>query len=184
MRSELDVNQLKRLEEYERYILEELPQDPKIRTVFQEAVEGKRGVVLVVKGARPMYKPHNTLRNFNVFWFNVFWYEAIKENYGEVPVPTICRLAGIDPNFVQYVYFNFRQSELERSPWPRPCGVDEEISKARKQVVTNLFPFPTIEWRRQNGIGGTYLLAKVWRGSPFLREAEIRQLCQSSEVIG
>lgn len=159
----------------DRYLLEELPQDPRIRVAFQEAAEGKRGVLLVVKGFRPMYErgyPHG---------FNYFLLENDESDYVEVPVPTACRLANINPRLVQDAYFHFRNDER----WPRRRPeLDEEIGRAQTQIVTNLFPFPAIELRRENGsTGEIYPLGTVYRMPPFLREEEILEASQSGKAI-
>ena len=159
--------------EYDRHILEVLPRDSHICRLFQEGVDGKRQVKLVVKGFRPMYRK-NVGPNCNFFTFN--------EPGSIVPVPTICRLVNVDPTLVEDAYFHFRNVHR----WPTPCPeLDLLISLAQTQVVTNIFPFPEIQWcvEEGNGIGYINLLRKMRRTAPFLSEREIRLLSQPCKKI-
>lgn len=162
---------LERAQAYERHILEELPCDSHVCTIFQEGVEGKRRVMLLIHGFRPMYRPLAG-PNFNAFCF---------AEPDSVPVPTICRLAEVDPNLVELAYFHFRNSER----WPRlQPKLDTKISRTQMQVVTNLFPFPEIEWclEEANGIGGINHLITMRQTPPFLSEEEIRRLSEPSRT--
>lgn len=165
---------LERFEKCARYMLEVLLQDQPLLTVFHEAAQGRRSITLVVKGSRPMYRRGYT------YGFNYFWIKGYRKNNGTVPVPTICRLARIDPCFVQDAYSYFRNHER----WPRPKPeLDDEIDLARKQVITNLFPFPEIEWCRESGsTGEIYPLYIIQRTPPFLSEEEIRKLFEPGKA--
>lgn len=173
----MNREELERSNAYIKHVLEELPQDNKLRAVFHEAAEGRRDMALVVKGFRPMYQKGHR------FGFNYFMIDGYREHDGmhrEVPVPTMCRLAGIDPCFVQDAYSHFRNHER----WPRlRPELDDEIDRAAKQMMTNLFPFPKIEWYRDGSTGGRYLLYIIDRMSPFLSEEEIRGLYRPGKAI-
>ena len=71
----------------------------------------------------------------------------------------------------------------ERWPRPRP-DLDAEIADAQKQAVTNLFPFPEIEWKRQSGsTGEIYLLSVVRRTPPYLTQEQLSELYAPGKAI-
>lgn len=164
--------ELERIIENERFIFEDLPKDGGVQALFHEAVQGKQKVCLVVKGFRPMYQGHYP------YGFNYFWIGNCNEDYKSIPVPTVCRLAKIDPALVQDAYFSFRNDGQSLRQHPE---TDNEISKIRKQIVTNLFPFPTIEWQRESGSSGEInLIDTLHRTPPFLDREEIHRLTRQN----
>ena len=115
-------------------------EDTYLREAIQQAKAGKQRVILVVKGWRPMYQPNSTNGYGNYF--------RILPNHGDrnFTVREVCELEGIDPQTIQDTYFPEREPELSEAE------AVEEFER-RRQAVTNLFPFPTIQWVGGNDVG-------------------------------
>ncbi|MBI2610097.1 hypothetical protein HYW53_02885 [Candidatus Giovannonibacteria bacterium] len=166
----MNKQDLERSGQYEKFVLVELPKSAEIREAFDQASRGEKKVDLVTKGFRPMF---SRAYPFN---FNEVWIEGYRE---AIPVPTICCLAGADPGLVQEAYFHFRETELLRYGLREGLReLHKEIAHAKRQIVTNLLPFPQITWLRQEGTGETHLVEVVEKNPPFLSEEEIRRACE------
>lgn len=142
--------------------------NPQLIQTFEEARAGKRPAKLFVKGSRPMFDVES--RNVNYFWFGTNDRHGTSISY---PVPTICALAHVDARLVDYVKRYFRQKErlesysLDASEEVQKqyFALEEEVFLQRKQIITDLLPFPEIEWRRESGSeGGSWVMNTLQHG--------------------
>ena len=138
VRKEEEEAEKQRISREEKYVLEEVPKTPLIRAAVHRAIGEKQRVVLVVKGFRPMFEP------LAKYGYNYFWFEGFS---GNVPVPAVCQICGIDPKVVHDEYFSER-------------GMEAPTFEERAQPTADLFPFAEIEWKRERGsTGEIYRLA-------------------------
>ena len=141
-----------------------------MKRAIQEAKQGKRKVMLIIKGFRPMFLlhyPHGTN------YFYIGGYDKC------ISVPDMCKLLSVDPKLIQDIYFYYRQTERMQhwsNPYPGQERREKEISIARKQVITNIFPFPAIAWKRESGATGEVYPLKFLRRKTSLSKKDIEQI--------
>ena len=119
-----------------------------LTNALEGAVEGRIEVRLYTKGFRHMYVRGNpAAENFLA---------AILEpgsKTADVPVSEICQRFDVDPQLVDDVFFYYRGEEVRDTD-------DEELKNGvweeRRQIITNLFPFPAIRWLDWRGYQMTH----------------------------
>lgn len=135
MKKTNDDNGMSRYDRYYRwqnqyYKTSKLPKDHQLLSAFVDAIAGKITVTLHVKGFRPMYEKNDTGLN-NHFYLGEF---------GPIPVPVICGLSGVSPEQIQVIYSQGLREANSKEP-----------SGNLRQEITDLLPFPNIEWFRDEG---------------------------------
>jgi hypothetical protein len=146
-----------------------MPQEVEITQEIEEAYKAAvaRGTVRIyTKGFRPMFKIDYPYGFNDMDIGGGYW----------LPMPIVCKLAGIDPQLIQDVYFGYKQREISGNYLN--YRLLDEIWEQRKQMVTNLLPFQRIEWRREWGEGGSTLLSIVERKPLSMDIEAIRALCE------
>jgi hypothetical protein len=100
-----------------------------------------------------------------------------KNGQGEsVGVSEVCELTGVDIRLVQDIYNFYRNHER----WPLPCSdeLDTEIFTERMQIITDLFPFPVINWQRESPTGGSWCLGTFENRQIQVNTQSLRKLCE------
>lgn len=178
------------------YLLKESPNDPATIALFEAAKKGAVGVFLVTKGHRPMFLKYYKY-GFNYF---MFYMKGPRSVASGINVATICRLANVDPLYVQDIFGFFRIDDLHREihkslKYSRMSKYDQmrkhdrrirRIINQRLQLITNLFPFPEVKWLRELPGENDEQFSKIGIFKPrpqFFKEEEIRALCQISKAF-
>ena len=115
-----------------------------VKQLVEDAINGKNKVFIFVDDDRPMCHPlMSYLGNF--FGFGTSEAGSIK-----VPVADVCLVLGIDRQFLTRLYQFYRLGEIYAVYTDQSKKVP--IWKDRRQVVTDIFPFP-IKWVSNNTRG-------------------------------
>lgn len=153
-----------------------------LEQAYNEAVAGQRQVTLLVKGARPMVAPRQKRDSWwSENWCNTFSFEELI-----VSVPQVCQLAGVDIRLVQDIDEHYRQHERwpRQNPDPRKARrLERQISRARRQLITNLFPFPKITWYRESSTGGGWEIGTNEKKRLGLSLQQIHSRCQPGKAV-
>lgn len=92
-------------------------------------------------------------------------------------VPDVCRYLGIDPNLLDTVYYDYRAEELGGTRQGLGEKLHEEIWMERRQLVTDILPFPKIIWLYDAGSSECAGSNTVPKRDSTLNLKEILSIC-------
>lgn len=108
---------------------------------LRKAIAGEAKVFIATKGFRKMVNKENENRvNYFIFCYN-------NNEYCASLAPDVCARLKIDPELIQLLYFYYRGQQIAGTEDKKLIN---EIIKERKQLITDIFPFPKIHWLRED----------------------------------